>query len=180
MEMQMMVKLNFKLTLKSYCFWALNLTGIWDSYICRCRSKLKGKAIFGVAGSFKHLSYLFQLIQISYYFPYAYFYPKCILVLSIMYLLVRICVEYPIDRIEKGFQHYRSNLGKSTNVIFVDRLGTNQIFGEFLGMFELDMGDIVNCCQYVSHYLSYQIMRVINYDEMMASEQQMGVYQYNP
>lgn len=92
MEMQMMVKLNFKLTLKSYTYWIEALTNIWDSFVCKSRPKLKGKITFRIPESFKHLSYLFQLVEISYYFPYAYFYPKSILVLSIMYLLVRIWI----------------------------------------------------------------------------------------
>lgn len=132
--------------------------------------------------SFRNLSYLFQLVEISYYFPYAYFYPKSILVLSIMYLLIRIKIEFAADKEEKGFEHYKSNLSKSTNIIFIDKMGTNELFGEFLGLFHLDMGDIVNCCQYVSHYLSYKILRVFPFDQnrSMTYEQHATLYHYNP
>ena len=72
---------------------------------------------------------MFQLVEISYFFPYAYFYPKSILVLSIMYLLIRIRIEFPLEKEDKGFEHYKANLGKSTNIIFIDKMGTNELFG---------------------------------------------------
>ena len=86
-----------------------------------------------------------------------------ILILSVMYLLVRIRIEYPMEKEEKGFEHYRVNLGKSTNLIFVDKMGSNELFGSFLATLKLDMGDIVSCCQYVSHYFNSKILRVYSY-----------------
>lgn len=46
MEMQMMVKLNFKLTIRSYTFWIDSLTSLWDSYVLQSYSKLKSKVSF--------------------------------------------------------------------------------------------------------------------------------------
>ena len=88
--MQMMVKLNFKLTIRSFTFWVDSLTIIWDTYIMESYSKLRSKVSFRSPECLKNISYLLQLVELSYYFPYAYFYPKVILVLSVMYLLIRI------------------------------------------------------------------------------------------
>ena len=125
MEMQMMVKLNFKLTIRSFTFWIDSLTSLWDTYILQSYSKLKSKVSFRTPECIKNLSYILGLVEVSYYFPYAYFYPKVILILSVMYLLIRIRIEYPADKEDKGFEHYRVNLGKSTNLIFVDKMGSN-------------------------------------------------------
>lgn len=178
----MMVKLNFKLTIRSFTFWADSLTILWDSYILQSFSKLKSKVCFRTPDCIKNLSYMLELVEVSYYFPYAYFYPKVILVLSVMYLLVRIRIEYPTEKEEKGFDHYRINLGKSTNIIFVDKMGTNELFGEFLAMLKLDMGDIVSCCQYVSHYFNSKILRVFAFESnrSISYEQHIGSYHYNP
>lgn len=180
--MQMMVKLNFKLTIRGFTFWVDSLTSLWDSYIVDTYSKMKGKVSFRTPDCVKNLSYLYELVEVSYYFPYAYFYPKVILVLSVMYLLVRIRIEYSFDKEEKGFEHYRANLGKSTNLIFVDKMGTNELFGEFLAMLKLDMGDIVSCCQYISHYFNHKILRTYSIDSnrSLAYEQHISTYQYNP
>ena len=182
MEMQMMVKLNFKLTIRSFTFWIDSLTSLWDSYILQAYSKLKSKVSFRTPECIKNLSYLLGLVEVAYYFPYAYFYPKVILVLSVMYLLVRIRIEYPLDREDKGFDHYRVNLGKSTNLIFVDKLGSNELFGEFLGMLKLDMGDIVSCCQYISHYFNPKILGVYSFEanRSMSYDQHISAYHYNP
>ena len=61
-------------------------------------------------------------------------------------------------------------------------MGTNEIFGEFLGLLQLDMGDIVNCCQYASHYLSHKILRMFAFDgnRSMTYEQHTAIYHYNP
>ena len=160
-----MVKLNFKLTIRSYTFWIDSLTTIWDSYIQQIYPKIKSKVSFRCVQCAKNFSYLSTLVEVSYYFPYAYFYPKVILILSVMYLLIRIRMEYGLEKEEKGFDHYRINLAKSTNVIFVDKMGINQLFGEFLSVLKLDMGDIVSCCQYISHYFSNKILKMFMVEE---------------
>ena len=182
MEMQMMVKLNFKLTIRSFTFWIDSLTILWDSYILQSYSKLKSKVSFRTPECTKNLSYVLELVEVSYYFPYAYFYPKVILILSIMYLLMRIRIEYSPEKEEKGFDHYRANLGKSTNLIFVDKMGSNELFGDFLAILKLDMGDIVSCCQYVSHYFNSKILRVFPFEnnKSMTYEQHISSYHYNP
>lgn len=42
-----------------------------------------------------------------------------------MYLLIRIRIEFSGDKEDKGFEHYKTNLGKSTNIIFIDKMGSN-------------------------------------------------------
>lgn len=81
-----------------------------------------------------------------------------------MYLLLRIKLEFPHEKEEKSFENYRSSLAKSTNIIFVDKTGLNELFGEFLGFLKLDMGDIVNSCQYISHFLYPKILRIVPFE----------------
>ena len=100
-------------------------------------------------------------------------------VLSVMYILVRIRADFPLDKEEKGFEIFKSNLTKSTNIIFVDQMNTNHLFGCFLSFFKLDLGDIVNCCQYIGHYLNYKMLRLVPL-ESVTLEEYLSAYHYNP
>ena len=39
---------------------------------------------------------------------------------------------------------------KSSNILFVDTVNANLLFGEYLMKLKLEMGDILGCCQFVS------------------------------
>lgn len=66
-----------------------------------------------------------------------------------MYLLVRITKENHED----GFEFYKESLSCSTNIIFVDKTGINQMFWLFLDKLKIEMVDILSCCQFVSKFL---------------------------
>lgn len=57
-----------------------------------------------------------------------YNYPSIYIVLSAIYLLVRITKE----NVENGYEFYRESLANSTNILFVDKTGINQIYWLFL------------------------------------------------
>lgn len=57
-----------------------------------------------------------------------YNYPSIYIVLSAIYLLVRIAKE----NVENGYEFYRESLANSTNILFVDKTGINQIYWLFL------------------------------------------------
>ena len=46
MEMQMMVKLNFKLTVTTYSYWIDAITVLWDKFVSELELKQKGKLYF--------------------------------------------------------------------------------------------------------------------------------------
>ena len=99
----MMVKLNFKLAINTFSNWIDLLTILWDSFLQKEEHKLKSKLFFRNFDNIKNFSYLCQLTELCYYFPYAYFYSKVIIILSIIYLILRVRAEYSIDKEEKGF-----------------------------------------------------------------------------
>ena len=94
MEMQMMIKLNFKLTISTYSHWVDKLTVLWDRYISSTECQYQEILLFRQNNSLKNFCYLTQLAEVAYYFPYAYFYSKAVIILAIMYLIARIRVEY--------------------------------------------------------------------------------------
>ena len=108
--MQMMVKLNFKLTILTYSHWIDKLTVLWDRYLASTECSFQEVLFFKKNDSLKNYSYLTQLSEVAYYFPYAYFYSKAVIVLAIMYLISRIRVEYKSDKEEKGFELFKTSL----------------------------------------------------------------------
>ena len=58
-------------------------------------------------------------------------------------------------------------------------MNTNHLYGSFLSYFKLDLGDIVNCCQYVGHYLNYKMLRLTPL-ESVTLEEYLSAYHYNP
>lgn len=181
--MQMMIKLNFKLSVKSVSHWIDTLVLIWDSYIRETYPTLRMKLLYKTQKNITNFSYLNQLVETAFYCIHTYSYSRVLIILSFMYIITRIFLEFGENREEKGFQSYKLNLGKSSNAIFVDKLGVNELFGQFLSLLNLEMGDIVNCCQYVSRFLNYKILKVYSVDHKESSsiiEPLVTGYQYNP
>ena len=61
-------------------------------------------------------------------------------------------------------------------------MGINELFGKFLSLFGMDMGDIVNCCQYVSKFLNHKMLRVYTVTQrpQCVIDPLVSNYQYNP
>lgn len=75
-----------------------------------------------------------------------------------MYILVRVRVSFSNSESE-GFEYFRKKLHKSSSLIFTDKSGINEVFGDYLDYLQLEMKSILDCCQYVSQYLSTKIVK---------------------
>lgn len=58
-----------------------------------------------------------------------------LLALSAMYLVLRMRLEEQREGLQEQeiYSRYASSLAKSTNLIFYDSVGLNELFGDFLG-----------------------------------------------
>ena len=55
------------------------------------------------------------------------------------------------DLIEK----YVTALSKSTNLIFYDNLGVNELIGDYLSQISLSISDLIECVQFVGKHLAH-------------------------
>lgn len=72
MEMQMMIKLNFKLAIRSCVYWIDSLTLIWDSFVNELYPSLKLKLFYRVQQNIIGYSYLSQLTETAFYSTHSY------------------------------------------------------------------------------------------------------------
>ena len=85
-----------------------------------------------------------------------YRFPKSHIVLSCIYLIVRMRMEEQrgdytsIELIDK----YVTSLSKSNNLIFYDNLGVNELFGDYLSQLSTAISDLIDCLQFVGQGLS--------------------------
>ena len=132
------------------------LTVLWDQYIIEDRLDSYGSLeslLFRCIGRTRNFAYLNQILESSLHSTQFYSFNQAVVVMSTMYLLVRINMEGD----EEGFEHYRKNLQKSSNALFVDRAGVNEVFGDFLSKIQMEMGEILPCCQFLSAYLNHSL-----------------------
>jgi hypothetical protein len=47
------------------------------------------------------------------------------------------------------YARFAVSLAKSTNLIFYDAVGANELFGDFLGELEMTLSEIIECIQFV-------------------------------
>ena len=141
------------------------MTTLWDRYIledCLDNYGAFDCLLFRCLTKTRNFSYLVQILEASLYTTQFYSYNLVTIVLSAMYLLVRINMEGD----DEGFEYYRVNLQKSSNVLFVDMAGVNVIFGEFLGKIGVEMGEILPCCQFLCIYLNQNILIDFDYEQI--------------
>lgn len=133
-----LIKEDFRVCKRTYCFWVDTLTMIWDQFIIGCQDNYGSLdcLLFRCLGRTKNFAFLNQIIESSTHTTQFYAFTPAVIVTSTMYLLIRINMEGE----EEGFENYRKNLQKSSNVLFVDRAGVNEVFGEFISKIEMEMG----------------------------------------
>ncbi len=76
---------------------------------------------------------------------------------------------------------------KSTNIIFYDNIGINELFGDFLTQMNLSLSDIVTAVKYVGQYLSYDTLKQFSFNNKSKQvnnryglhEHRLSLYQYN-
>lgn len=77
-----------------------------------------------------------------------------------------------------------NNLSKSTNLIFYDNVGINELFGDFLYEFEMNLSEIIECIQFVGKNLVVN-MKVFSftsknqYVNCRSYEHQLSIYEGN-
>lgn len=122
-----MIKEDFKLKKKTFSYWIDALTTIWDNNISDKLDpfEVKENKFFRIKNKTQNYLFLVQMIEASLFNISFYSYPQPIIVLSAMYLLVRINMENEKD----GFKYYIESLKRSSNTLFVDRTGVNIIYG---------------------------------------------------
>lgn len=75
-------------------------------------------------------------------------------------------------------------LTKSTNLIFYDTLGVNELFGDFLSELSMNISELIECVQFVGQQLS--VFRVFTftaknkYIHCKLYEHQISLYESNP
>jgi len=76
---------------------------------------------------------------------------------------------------------------KSTNIIFYDNIGINELYGDFLTQMNLSLSDIVAAVKYVGQYLSYDTLKQFSFNNKSKQvnnryglhEHRLSLYQYN-
>ena len=81
--------------------------------------------LFRYFDGYENFAFLIQIVERSRLRTTFYDYPMPILILAVMYLLIRIKMEGEKD----GMMEYSKKLKKTSNFLFVDKAGINQIFG---------------------------------------------------
>ncbi len=117
-------KLNYLIRFKTNAYWVDLLTVIWDQRILSLHPDYD-KLLFRCPKYRINMSYLLQILEILHYDLQVYNYSEVALVLSVIYLLIRITMQEDPD----GYENYRKVLQKSSNVLFVDNVGCNKLFG---------------------------------------------------
>jgi hypothetical protein len=49
-------------------------------------------------------------------------------------------------------------------MLFIDKYGINAIFGEFLELVDMQIGDILGCCKFVSQFLNPNLLEIVDKD----------------
>lgn len=133
LELDMMMKFNFKLMTRSSTYWIDILTTLWDQYIAEDIT-YENELTFRQEKSKRSISHLFQIVEKSYLFIEVYQYSVPCLVLSAMYLIIRMQLQEQKDKHseKKIYAKFSEQLSKSSNLIFYDSIGVNELFGDFL------------------------------------------------
>lgn len=124
LENLILSKLGFKVMYRTYIEWTDAFTIIWDQKITE--KSEDEKLLFRGPKSFQNFYITIKVIEAAHYDPRVYNYSEIVLVLSVMYLLIRILME---GDMREGCDSYKKVLKKSSNSLFIDKAGSNQLFG---------------------------------------------------
>lgn len=185
LELDMLLKFNFKLMARSSTYWVDVLTMLWDEYILEVCWE-EEDLLFRRERNKRNISHCYQLVEKLYLELEAYSYAKPTLVLSAMYLVVRMRLEEQKEKVSEReiYSRYAANLSKSTNLIFYDKVGVNELFGDYLGDFDMNMSEIITCIQYVGRNLcdSFKLFAFASKNKYANSknyEHQLSIYETN-
>lgn len=94
-----------------------------------------------------------QLLDAAVFSPDVYCYDKGKIVLSALYLVLRIEVESEISSDPHCYRSYYEKFRKGPNPIYTDKFGFNELFSEFLQVYELEIGDLNPTNKFVAQFL---------------------------
>lgn len=154
LELDMMMKFNFKLITRSSTYWVDILTTLWDEYISEDLT-WEDQLTFRQEKSKRSISHLFQILEKCFLFTEVYQYSVPNLVLSAMYLIIRMQLEEQKDKLsdKKIYAKFSEQLGKSSNLIFYDSIGVNELFGDFLESLEMNISNLIESIRFVGKHL---------------------------
>ena len=95
LEEKVTVYLRFRLWRIQVIFWTDLLTCLWDQHIIAGEASMhtNSSLLFRCSVSLINISYLYQILEMAYQHENVYVFPSIHIVLSAMYLLVRITKE---------------------------------------------------------------------------------------
>ena len=187
LQLDMSIKFGFKLVFRSSTYWCELLTMAWDGYVCQQMQWQSQLLLFRGENNKRNISHLFQIVEgielqlEMYKFSYPY------IVLSSMYLIVRMCLQQQKEGQSERriYGKFIENLGRSTNMIFYDKVGVNELFGYFLEEFQMNLSNLVDCIRFVGRNM-VEVVRVFvfnggrnRYASGKSYDQLLSIYEGN-
>jgi hypothetical protein len=181
-----MLKFSFKLVARSSTYWVDALTVLWDGYICG-EIAWDEELLFRSEKNKRNISHCYQIVEKLQQEVEVYQYSKPLLVLSAMYLIVRMRMEEQKEGQSERriYAKYAESLGKSTNLIFYDGVGVNEMFGDFLEDLEMNISNLIEAIRFVGRHLGEEL-RVFGfsgkgkYVNCRSYEHSLSIYEMNP
>lgn len=179
----MMIKFNFKLMQRSSTYWIDLLTTLWDGYIIQ-EMPLDSDLLFRSERSKRNISHLFQIVEKVASHLEMYQFSKAYIVLSAMYLIVRMQLEEQKERQgeRKIYARFIENLSRSTNLIFYDKVGVNELFGFYLEELDMNISNLVECIRFVGRNMNEKMKVFVfnvksKYINAKNYEHQLSIYE---
>ena len=173
-----LMKDEYRIQKKTHTYWIDNLTVIWDNFLLAEKMDTNGRlenVLFRYFDRLENYAFLIQIVERIRLRTTSYEYSMPTLILAVMYLLIRLKMEGDKD----GMMIYRNKLEKSSNFLFVDKAGVNQIFSEFLAKLGVDMSEVLSCCQFVGGDLNPDILIIYPYAQVTQSEYALSYHFHN-
>jgi hypothetical protein len=185
LELDMLLKFSFRLVRRTSTYWVDILTLLWDNYITE-EITWELELLFRSEKNKKNISHCYQIMERLALDLDAYNYSTPLLALSAIYVVVRMRLEEQKEgqHEQEIYGRYVSSLGKSTNLIFYDNVGINELFGDFLYEFELTLSEIIECIQFVGRNLMltmrpFAFTARSQYVACRTHEHQLSIYEGN-
>jgi hypothetical protein len=185
LELEMLLRFNFRLVHRSTTYWTDVLTLLWDDYAGE-EAAWEADLLFRSDRNRRNISHCYQALERVALDLEAQAHPAPLLALSAMYLVLRMRLEEQREGQQEAeiYGRFASSLGKSTNLIFYDAVGVNELFGDFLGELEMNLSEIIECIQFVGRALTFP-MRTFAFSarsqhvNSRAYEHQLSIYEGN-
>jgi hypothetical protein len=178
MEKKVAFELKYRFHKPTLISWMHILTYEWDQYICQAsilsmsiiqenmqlvntNLKLRNTETYSpITINFLHI------IDAAVFNPDVYLFDKGKLVLSALYLVLRIEIETIISGDNLTYKTYHEKYKKGTNPIFLDKYGFNELFSEFLMPYGLELTDLIPTNKFISQFLDINFSKSTDFYEV--------------